>query len=113
MPRGTTPLPLHNGQATPSWAAIALRINALLFGSLLSKSARSVSTLNATTAVFGGLRDMASYFEGRQCLLTPSILQLRVLLCKRAVVCRLCWDWSVHSFLPHIQCVRWLFWVVG
>src|SRR5262245_28424709 len=42
----------------PIWAAIALRINALLLGSLLSRSASSVSTLNATTAVLGALRDI-------------------------------------------------------
>src|SRR5262245_54994174 len=42
----------------PSWAAMALRINALLLGSLLRNSARSASTLKATTAVLGVLRDI-------------------------------------------------------
>src|SRR5262245_27470003 len=55
MPRGTTPLPLHSGQARPSCASIALRMKALLFGSLSSSSASSFSTLKATTAVFWGL----------------------------------------------------------
>src|SRR4051812_39229185 len=36
---------------------MALRMKALLLGSLLSRSASSCSTLNATT-VFGGLRDI-------------------------------------------------------
>src|SRR5262249_58619387 len=35
---------------------MALRMKALLFGSLSSNSASSLSTLNATTAVLGGLR---------------------------------------------------------
>ncbi len=35
------------------WAAIALRMNALLLGSWFKKSANSSSTLKATTAVFG------------------------------------------------------------
>src|SRR5258708_5239658 len=65
MPRGTTPLPLQSGQATPSWAAIALRMNALLFGNLFNSSASSLSTLKATTAVFGGLRDMAGVLGKR------------------------------------------------
>src|SRR5205814_1318969 len=53
-PRGTTPLPLHNGQAWPSWASIALRMNSLLFGSLSRSLASSASTLKATTSVFWG-----------------------------------------------------------
>src|SRR5262245_7665408 len=44
----------------PSWAAMALRMKALLLGSLLRNSASSSSTLNATTAVLGGLRDIRS-----------------------------------------------------
>src|SRR5262245_956968 len=44
----------------PSCAAIALRMKALLFGSLFRNSASCSSTLKATTAVFGGLRDMLS-----------------------------------------------------
>src|SRR5579871_5842303 len=57
MPRGTTPAPVQSGQVMPSWATIALRMNALLLGSLLRNSARSSSTLNATIWDFGDLRD--------------------------------------------------------
>jgi hypothetical protein len=49
---------VHNGQAVLIWAAIALRMNALLFGSLFKNSASSASTLNATTSVFGFLCSM-------------------------------------------------------
>src|SRR5688500_10274400 len=59
MPRGTTPLPAQSGQPTPSWAAMARRMKALLLGSLLSRSASSFSTLKATTAVLGARRGMA------------------------------------------------------
>src|SRR5689334_2189037 len=55
-----TPLPLHSGQAMPIWAAMALRMKALLLGNLLSSSASSFSTLKATTAVFGSLRAMGT-----------------------------------------------------
>src|SRR5215472_15704886 len=44
----------------PSWATIALRMKALLFGSSLSSLASSSSTLNATTAALGGLRDIGN-----------------------------------------------------
>ena len=37
---------------------MALRMNALLLGSLLSRSASSFSTLKATTAVLGTFLDM-------------------------------------------------------
>src|SRR4051812_43583659 len=50
-------LPWQSGQATPSWAAMALRMKALLLGSLLSRSASSASTLKATT-VLGDLLDI-------------------------------------------------------
>src|SRR5438477_12659868 len=51
----------------PSCAAIAFRIKALLFGSLFRNSASFSSTLKATTAVFGGLRDttLAPFAAGR------------------------------------------------
>src|SRR5262249_44366191 len=56
MPRVTTPAPLHSGQAVLIWAAIALRMKALLLGSLLRKSDSSSSTVKATTAVLCVLR---------------------------------------------------------
>src|SRR3954465_15133544 len=56
MPLGTMPVPLQSGQAMPSWATIALRMKALLFGSLFRKSASSSSTLKATICDFGALR---------------------------------------------------------
>src|SRR5687768_10612413 len=69
MPRLTTPAPLQSGQAMLSWAAMALRMKALLLGSLLRKSANSSSTLNATIFVLGGLRGIGTSAYGRACLL--------------------------------------------
>src|SRR5262245_23996279 len=63
MPLGTTPVPMHSGQAMPSWATMALRMNADLFGSLLRNSAKSSSTLKATICDFGDLRGMAASRE--------------------------------------------------
>src|SRR2546426_360263 len=73
MPRGTTPLPLHSGQAIPSWAAIALRMKALLLGSLFRNSANSSSTLNATTAVLGSLRDIRKVLNEKEAIAFVSL----------------------------------------
>src|SRR5262249_46542919 len=82
MPRGTTPLPLHSGQAMPICAAMALRMKALLLGSLLSSSASSFSTLKATTAVLGGLRGMGKGSLGKD-LVTYSSVEGRARFRKR------------------------------
>ena len=68
------PLPLHSGQAMPSCASMALRMKALLLGSLFRNSASSSSTLKATTAVFGGLRFIVSILMARE--LPPIIVTL-------------------------------------
>src|ERR671934_2912443 len=72
MPLGTTPVPLHSGQAMPSWATIALRMKALLFGSLFRNSASSSSTLKATISDFGDLRGMTGLAGGGSRALTQN-----------------------------------------
>src|SRR5438034_8853829 len=54
----------------PSWSAMALRMKALLFGSLLRNSASSSSTLKATTLVLGDLRTMKMPHGGYGVLLS-------------------------------------------
>src|SRR5262249_3781336 len=78
MPRVTTPAPLHSGQAVFICAAIALRMKALLLGSLFRKSASSASTLNATTAV------LMLFLSGAMVLLS-------------AVLPSLFWGWCTRS----------------
>src|ERR1051326_2219109 len=69
-------MPSQSGHAMPSCATIALRMNSLLLRSLLSKSARSFSTLKATTAVLPALRG-ARVFCGMRPPVVPWWLNLQ------------------------------------
>ena len=59
--RLTWPVPLHRGHAMLIWAAIALRMKALLLGSLFKKSASSSSTTTSRpTTARGGTKNAAA-----------------------------------------------------